>query len=111
MADNYIEVTSDNFAEKVLNVPNLVIVNFSAENSSACDIQEPEFAAISKEYQDRATFAKINVTGDDEIASTWKITGIPTLMFFKGGREIYRIAGIVMRNKLRRQLEGILLAN
>ena len=111
MANSYIEVTQDNFAEKVLNAPKLVIVNFSAEQSNACQILDPEFEAVSKEYQDQATFAKLNVAGQEELVNQWHVDGVPTLIFFKGGNEIYRIPGIVMRNKLRRQVEGVLLAN
>ncbi len=111
MASSYIEVTSEDFAEKVLQSPRLVIVNFSAENSNACQILEPEFEAVSKEYQDQATFVKLNVAGQEELVSQWHVDGVPTLVFFKGGNEIYRIPGIVMRNKLRRQVEGVLLAS
>jgi thioredoxin 1 len=111
MADSYIYVTSEDFAEKVLQAPQLVIVNFSAEGSSACQIQEPEFVAISKEYQGRMLFAKLNVDTQREITQQWNIDGIPTLIFFKGGNEIHRVKGIIMRDKLRRQIEGVLLAN
>ncbi|GAC1359244.1 MAG: thioredoxin [Ktedonobacteraceae bacterium] len=111
MANSYIEVTRENFAEKVLNAPGLVLVNFSAERSNACQILDPEFEAVSKEYQDQVTFAKLDVTGQEELTSRWNVEGVPTLVFFKGGNEIYRIPGIVMRNKLRRQIEGVLLAN
>ncbi|TMC23820.1 MAG: thioredoxin [Chloroflexi bacterium] len=110
MADNYIELTNENFAEQVLESSRLVIVNFSTEQSAACQIQEPEFAALSREYQDRVTFAKLNVDSQAELTHDLKVTGIPTLIFFKGGQEIYRIPGVMMRNRLRRQIEGVLLA-
>jgi len=110
MADNYIEVTNENFTEQVLQASQLVIVNFSTGQSVACQIQEPEFVAISNEYQDRATFAKSNVDSHAELAHRLKVTGIPTLIFFKGGQEIYRIPGVMMRSRLRRQIEGVLLA-
>lgn len=113
MADSYIEVTTEDFAEKILGAPpmQLVIVNFSAVQSTTCQIQEPEFIAVSQEYQGRITFAKVNVEGQEEITQQWNVDGVPTLIFFKGGRELYRIKGIVMRDKLRRQIEGVLLAN
>ena len=111
MVDTFIEVTSSDFAEKVLNASQLVLVNFYAEQSSSSQIQEPEFLAISKEYQDRITFAQTNVTTNDTLVSPWHIDGVPTMVFFKGGKEIYRIKGIMMRDKLRRQIEGVLLAS
>ena len=70
----------------------------------------PEFEAISKEYQGRVTFAKLNVNTNEELISQWIVDGIPTLIFFKNGQEINRIKGIMMRDKLGRQIEGTLLA-
>jgi thioredoxin len=110
MVDSYINVTSEDFAEKVLNAPHMVIVNFSAEWSSSCQILNPEFEAISKEYLGRVTFAKLDVDQNEQLTSQWNVDGVPTLVFFKGGQEINRIKGIVMRDKLRRQVEGTLLA-
>jgi thioredoxin 1 len=111
MADTYFQVTARDFAEKVLAAPQMVIVNFSAEQSGTCQIQEPEFVAISKEYQGRVAFARVNVEEEGELVNQWHIDGVPTLVFFKGGQELYRIKGIMMREKLRRHIEGALLAN
>ncbi len=107
---SYIEVTSQDFAEQVLNAPHMVIVDFSSERSSSCQIFNPEFAAISDEYQGRVTFAKLDVDTNETLTTQWNVDGIPTLIFFKNGQEINRIKGIVMRDKLRRQIEGALLA-
>ena len=111
MADNYIDISSQDFAEKVLQAEQMVLVNFSAENSGACQIQDPEFEAVSKEYQGRVTFARISIDKNRDIIEQWNIDGIPNIIFFKGGREINRIRGIMMRDRLRRQIEGALLAN
>ena len=114
MADHtqsYLDVTGQDFAEKVLSAPQLVVVNFSSERSGSCQIFDPEFAAISKEYQGRVTFAKLDVDANEDVTSQWNVDGIPTVIFFKNGQEINRIKGIVMRDKLRRQVEGTLLAS
>ena len=108
--DSYIDVTSQDFAEQVLNAPQMVVVDFSSDRSSACQIFIPEFAAISEEYQGRVTFAKLDVDTNEALINQWNVDGIPTVIFFKNGLEINRIKGIVMRDKLRRQIEGALLA-
>ena len=110
MADNFIEVTQQDFAEKVLDSPEMVMVIFRAAWRCSGQILDPEFEAVSKQYQERVTFAKLNVDQNEELVSRWNIDGVPTLVFFKGGQEINRIKGIVMRDKLRRQIEGTLLA-
>ena len=111
MVENYIQVTSENFSEQVLRASHLVIVNFSREQSSACQIQDSEFEAVSKEYLDRIIFAKLNVQGQNDLTNRWNVDSVPTLIFFKDGREVYRITGVVMRHKLRRKIEGVLLVN
>ncbi len=111
MADSYIDVSDQDFAETVLQAPQMVLVNFSADTSGACQIQDPEFAAVSKEYTGRVMFARLNADKNSETTSQWKVEGIPTIIFFKSGREINRIKGIIMRERLRRQIEGALLAN
>ena len=107
---SYIEVTGQDFAEKVLSAPQMVVVDFSSDRSGACKIFDAEFEAVSKEYQESVTFAKLDVDVNEELTSQWNVDGVPTLVFFKGGQEINRIKGIVMRDKLRRQVEGTLLA-
>ncbi len=109
--ESYIDVSSQDFAEKVLSAAQMVVVDFSSGRSGSCQIFDPEFAAIGKEYQGRVTFAKIDVDSNEDLTSQWNVDGIPTVIFFKNGQEINRIKGIVMRDKLRRQVEGTLLAS
>lgn len=107
---SYIDVTSQDFTEQVLNAQQMVVVDFSSDRSSSCQIFDPEFEAVSKDYLGRVTFAKLDVDTNEALTSQWNVNGIPTLIFFKNGQEINRIKGIVMRDKLRRQIEGALLA-
>jgi thioredoxin 1 len=107
---SYIDVTDQDFTEQVLNAQQMVVVDFSSDRSSSCQIFNPEFEAVSKQYLGRVTFAKLDVDTNEALTSQWNVDGIPTLIFFKNGQEINRIKGIVMRDKLRRQIEGALLA-
>ncbi|GCE46857.1 thioredoxin 1 [Thermosporothrix hazakensis] len=109
MTDTCFTVTNEDFAEKVLQASQLVIVYFYAENSNSCQIQEPELEAASKDFQERIAVAKVNVESEPTLTQQWEVDGIPTLVFFKAGKEVHRIKGIMMRDKLRRQIEGVLL--
>ena len=108
--ESYIDLTSQDFAEQVLNAEQMVVVDFSSERSGSCQIFNPEFAAVSKEYKGRVTFAKLDVDKNEGLTSQWNVDGIPTVIFFKNGQEINRIKGVLMRDRLRRQIEGALLA-
>ena len=111
MADSYSDVTKDTFNETVLGASQMVITLFTSPRSSSCQIQEPEFEVVSKEYQDRVLFTRINVDTEKDLKASNHVDGIPIMIFFKAGKEIYRLTGIMMREKLRRQIEGVLLAS
>ncbi|HEY3992533.1 MAG TPA: thioredoxin domain-containing protein [Ktedonobacteraceae bacterium] len=106
---SYATVGSQDFAEKVLQAPQMVVVNFSSDKSDSCQLFEPEFATIGREYQGRVSFARVDVDSNVELVTQYNVDGIPTLIFFKDGQEINRIKGIVMRDRLRRQVAGALL--
>src|SRR5712664_4019019 len=112
MADqtaSYATVGSEDFAEKVLQAQEMVVVTFFSSHSDSCQIFEPEFASIGREYRGQATFALVNVDSNKDLVAQYQVDGIPTVIFFKNGQEINRIKGIVMRDKLRRQVAGALL--
>lgn len=103
------DITSQDFVEKVLHAPDLVIVDFSIDSSETCQIFNPELEAVSKEFGDRVTFFKLDVEQHRELTDQWNVDGIPTLIFFRHGQEINRIKGVMMREKLRRQVAGAIL--
>ena len=107
----FINISSQDFPEQVLQSEQMVLVDFSSDKSNACQIFDAEFSAVGTEYQGRVTFARLNIDTETSLTDEWKITGIPTVIFFKNGQEINRINGIVMRQKLRKQIEGTLLAH
>ncbi|HEV2581788.1 MAG TPA: thioredoxin family protein [Ktedonobacteraceae bacterium] len=111
--ENYKNITSRDFPAQVLQAEQMVVVNFSSGKSGACQIFDPEFMAASKEYKGRVTFARLNLDDekDETLVNEWRIDGIPTVIFYKQGQEVNRIKGIVMREKLRKQIEGVLLAH
>ncbi len=110
--ESYKNITSKDLSSQVLKAEHMVVVNFSSSKSGACQIFDPEFAAVSKDYQGRVTFARLDIDdiGKDDLGR-WNIDGIPTVIFFKQGQEINRVKGVIMRDKLRRQIEGVLLAH
>jgi thioredoxin 1 len=107
----YIDITSQDFPEQVLQAEQMVVVDFSSDKSNTCQIFDTEFSAVGKEYLGRVKFARLNIDADASLTNEWKVAGIPTVIIYKNGLEINRIKGIVMRDKLRKQIEGTLLAH
>ena len=108
MSETVASVTSDNFEETVLQARNLVMVDFWATWCGPCKIVSPVVEELAKEYEGRVLFAKVNTDENPDLASQYKIRGIPTLMFFRDGEVADQIVGAVPKAQLKSKIDSLL---
>jgi thioredoxin len=85
-----------------------VLVDFWAEWCGPCKMLSPVVAELAREWKGRITVVKVNTDAKPELASRHRITGIPTLILFKGGREVHRLTGAAPLPQLRREFENFI---
>jgi thioredoxin len=108
MAEGLLEVTTASWEKEVLNDSGLVMIDFWAVWCGPCRIIAPTVEELAKEYSGKLKVCKLNTDENPEIASRYKIMGIPTLMFFKGGQKVDQIVGAVPKPQLKAKIDAIL---
>jgi thioredoxin 1 len=108
MAEGVMEVSSSTWDKEVLQTEDLVMVDFWAVWCGPCRMVAPTVEELSKEYAGKLKVVKLNTDDNPDIASRYKIMGIPTLMFFKGGEKVEQIVGAVPKPQLQAKIDSLL---
>lgn len=108
MAEGVQEVTAATWETEVLNSNGLVMIDFWAVWCGPCRMIAPTVEELAKEYAGKVKVVKLNTDENPDIASRYKIMGIPTLMFFKAGQKVDQIVGAVAKSQLKSKLDALL---
>lgn len=108
MAEGIVELTSATWDDEVLKNSGLVMVDFWAVWCGPCRMIAPSIEELAKEYTGKLKVGKLNTDENSEIASRYKIMGIPTVMFFKDGQKVDQIVGAVPKPQLKAKIDSLL---
>ena len=108
MAEGIVELTSATWDNEVLQTSGLVMVDFWAVWCGPCRMIAPSIEELAKEYIGKVKVGKLNTDENSEIASKYKIMGIPTVMFFKDGQKVDQIVGAVPKPQLKAKIDSLL---
>jgi thioredoxin 2 len=100
-----VSVTDATFDEEVLGSPLTVLVDLWAPWCMPCRSMEPVLEEVASALAGRLVVVKLNVDDNPGTAARLRIQGIPTLVLFKGGREVTRMIGARGKAELLAKLE------
>lgn len=101
-----ITITPENWETEVIKSDRPVLVDFWAAWCGPCRVMNPIINSLAENWGDRIKIAKANVEETEAIASKYKITSIPTILIFEGGKEIERFPGLISQKDLEAKLIG-----
>ncbi len=95
-----IAVTDDNFATEVEQGQGLILVDFWAEWCGPCKMIAPTLDQLATEYAGSVTIAKLDVDANQRTSMRFNVRSIPSLLFFKDGKHVDTVVGLVPKTTL-----------
>lgn len=103
---NPLHVTDDNFEAEVLKSDSTVLVDFWATWCGPCRMIAPHIEQLANEYEGKAKICKCDVDSSQNVAMTYGIRSIPTLLIFKGGNVVDTVVGALPKNQIEDRLKA-----
>jgi thioredoxin 1 len=108
MGKNTMELTDSNFLATVEKSEKPVLVDFWAPWCGPCRLLSPIVEELAQVYEGKLQVAKVNTDESPSVATQFNIRSIPTLLFFKDGKLVDSMIGLVPRDQLQEKIETIL---
>ncbi|MBI2069037.1 MAG: thioredoxin [Elusimicrobia bacterium] len=95
------DIQDKDFDTEVKNSSVPVIVDFWAPWCGPCRALAPTLEELSKEFDGKVKFLKVNTDENPVEASKLRITAIPTLVLFKGGKPVDQLIGVHPKGEIK----------
>lgn len=96
-------VNSNEFKEEIKN--GVVVVDFFANWCGPCKMLAPIFEELGNEMEE-VNFVKVDVDQSPDIAMTYKVASIPTVIVFKNGEKVASNVGFTPKEQIKEMVEA-----
>lgn len=103
-----LHVNDKNFEAEVINSTVPVLVDFAAVWCGPCKNLKPVLEQMAKDWNGKMKFTAVDIDEAPATAMNYQIMAVPTMIVFKGGREVGRIPGFRKRAELETILNPLL---
>lgn len=102
-------VTQKNFKQTVIDCKILSLVQFKTEWNGASQILEMIYNDLTKAYDGVVKFHTVDYETEPALVKEYGVMEIPTILFFKEGKMIDHVVGMVPKHQLVLKIENALM--
>ncbi len=102
---NVLDINDTSFEQEVITSQIPVVVDFWATWCGPCRKLGPVIEEIAQSYEGKVKFAKVNIEECIDIAKKYAISGLPSLLVFKDGEPVERMAGLMPKSTIISNIE------
>jgi thioredoxin 1 len=84
----------------IINSEKPVLVDFFATWCGPCQMLLPVLNQVKDSLQDRITIIKIDVDKNQDLAQKQQVRGVPTMMLFQNGKQLWRQSGVLTKEEI-----------
>ena len=104
LMDEPIHVSDMAFERAVLQAKVPVLVDFWAPWCAPCKSVEPVLKRLARDYAGKLIIAKVNTDDYPDLGERYHVMGVPTTLFFSGGKELGRESGAMPEGMFRERI-------
>ncbi|WP_428225459.1 thioredoxin [Flavobacterium sp.] len=90
---------TDSF-QNIINSSKPVLVDFFATWCGPCQVLGPILKEVKETLGDNIAIIKIDVDKNQSLATSYQVKGVPTLILFQNGKQLWRQSGVLQKNEL-----------
>jgi thioredoxin 1 len=91
---------------QIINSEIPVLVDFYADWCGPCKMLAPILKEVKEELGDAVKIVKIDVDKNQPLAAKYQVKGVPTMILYKNGKQVWRQSGVVQKEQLKKVITG-----
>ncbi|EDP70428.1 thioredoxin C-2 [Flavobacteriales bacterium ALC-1] len=77
-----------------------VLVDFYADWCGPCKMLAPILKQVKGDLGEGVKIIKIDVDKNQALAAKYQVRGVPTMLLFKDGKQVWRQSGVLQKNEI-----------